>query len=297
MVNDKIKTAITLFAIIFALSWIIAGLFKLEIKVGNVALIKINAPIAIEKTDFFTGETVSSESIVKFIEDANENPDIKAILIDINSPGGSPVASAEIAEAIKKVNKTKVALIREMATSGAYWVASSADEIVAHPLSITGSIGVLGSYLEFSKLLENYNITYRRLVAGEYKDIGTPFKELTEDEKMILQDIINKIQKYFISDVATNRNLSDKQVKEIATGRIYLGLDAKEIGLVDVLGGKAEAEKIIKEKTNLTEIIYSEYVEKKRITDILSTIFKETGFFIGEGINSGALKEEYNIKT
>lgn len=295
--NDRIKTAIILLAIIFAISWIVAGIFKMGIKVGNVALIKINGPITAEGEDFLNTNTISSADIVKFIEDADENREIKAIFVEINSPGGSAVASAEIVSALKKTNKTKVALIREIGTSGAYWVASASDKIVAHPLSVTGSIGVLGSYLEFSKLLERFNITYERLVAGKYKDIGSPLKELSEDEKRILQEAIDSIQAYFLADVAKNRNLPEAVLDDISTGRIYIGIDAKKLGLVDVLGGKDEAEQLVKEMANITEITYVPYEKKRALSELLRNIFKETGFFVGKGIGDEIIKDDYIIKT
>ncbi len=290
--NERIKTAIILLAIIFAISWIIAGIFKMELKLGNVAFIKINGPITTEGEDFLNSNTIGSADVVKFIEDADENPEIKAILVEINSPGGSAVASAEIVSALKKTNKTKVVFIREIGTSGAYWIATASDKIVAHPLSVTGSIGVLGSYLEFSKLLERYNITYERLVAGKYKDIGSPLKELSEEEKKILQEAIDSIHEYFLYDVAKNRNLSADVVNEISTGRIYLGMDAKKLGLIDVLGGKDEAEQIVKAMANITEITYVEYEKKKALSEILRNIFKETGFFVGKDIGDELITED-----
>ena len=147
---------------------------------GNVALIPIDGIIVGAKDSEYIFETItSSPETVEFIEKANKNPNIKAIILEINSPGGSAVASEEIANAVKKTNKTTVAWVREIGTSGAYWVASSSDYIVANRVSITGSIGVIASYLEFAGLIERYNITYQRLVSGKYKDIGSPFKEMT----------------------------------------------------------------------------------------------------------------------
>src|SRR3989338_367748 len=132
---------------------------------GNVALIPIHGVIAVGdegSSSFFESATASSETI-KFIEKADKNPSIKAIILEINSPGGSAVASEEIANAVKKVNKTTVAWVREAGASGAYWVASASDHIVASRMSVTGSIGVISSYLEFEGLVNRYNLTYRRL--------------------------------------------------------------------------------------------------------------------------------------
>ena len=127
---------------------------------GNVALIDITGTIvAADDTDFLFEDVTSSDDIRKLIRRAAKNDKIKAIIFRINSPGGSAVASDEIASEIKKVNKTTVAWIREIGTSGAYWIASSTDHIVANRMSITGSIGVIASYLGFSGFLEEHNVT------------------------------------------------------------------------------------------------------------------------------------------
>src|SRR3972149_2081793 len=155
---------------------------------GNVAVIPIEGVIMGSDSSGLFEETVTSKDTIKLIEKAEKNPSIKAVLFEINSPGGSAVASEEIANAIRKINKTKAALIREVGASGGYWIASSTDYVVANRVSITGSIGVIASYLEFPGLLGEYNVTYRRLVAGKYKDIGSPFKEMTDEEQKLFQE-------------------------------------------------------------------------------------------------------------
>lgn len=273
--NDKIKNTIIILIIILLISYLAASIFKMkEGGFGNVALIKISGLIVSEGADSIFAEKMAvSEEIVRDIEKADADEGIKAVIFEINSPGGTAVASAEIAEAVKKVNKTTVALIREAGTSGAYWIASACDKIVAHPLSITGSIGVIGSYLEFSGLLERYNISYERLVAGEHKDMGTPLKELTESEREILQSILYQMHDYFIKQVAENRELSEDYVREIATGRIYLGKEAKEIGLVDVLGSKDEAIALIKQEANLSVVEFVRYKRQKSLLSSLAGVF------------------------
>src|SRR3989344_382548 len=210
-----------------------------ELLDGNVALISVDGIIVGGKgDDYFFESVASSPDIIELIEEADENSNIEAIIFEINSPGGSAVASEEIASAIKKINKTTVAWIREVGASGGYWVASSTDYIVANRASITGSIGVIASYLEFPGLLEEYNVTYRRLVSGRYKDIGSPFKEMTEEENAIFQQTLDELRDYFVDEVAKNRNMSRKDVDKIANGLFFLGSQAKGLGFVDELGGK-----------------------------------------------------------
>src|SRR3989338_241632 len=199
------------------LGFIAVGIISLFVGVdveslsGNVALIPVEGIILGSDDSGSLFETVaSSQDIIELIEKADSNPGIKAIILRVNSPGGTGVASDEIATAVRKTNKTTVAWIREIGTSGAYWVASSADYVVANRISVTGSIGVIASYLEFPGLLEEYNVTYRRLVAGKYKDLGSPFREMTEEEKTIFQQDLDLMKDYFVSEVAKNRKMSRK---------------------------------------------------------------------------------------
>ena len=253
---------------------------------GNVALIPIEGVIvSSDDADFLFESVTSSTDAVELIEKANKNPNIKAIILEINSPGGSAVASEEIANAVKKANKTTVAWVREAGASGAYWVASAADYVVANRVSITGSIGVIASYLEFPGLLEEYNVTYQRLVSGKYKDIGSPYKEMTDEEKAIFQENLDSIRDYFVSEVAKNRNLNKKDVDKIANGLFYLGVQAKELGLVDELGSKDEAIAYIEAKEKIkAEIV--EYKKEEGLLDILRDVMGRQSFFIGKGIGS-----------
>lgn len=253
---------------------------------GNVALIPIEGIIlGTEDSEFLFESVTASPETVEFIEKANSNPSIKAIILEINSPGGSAVASEEIAKAVGKSNKTTVAWIREVGASGAYWVASSSDYIVANRVSITGSIGVIASYLEFPGLLERYNITYQRLVSGKYKDIGSPYKEMSDEEKAIFQQNLDIIRDYFVSEVAKNRNLNRKDVDRMANGLFYLGVQAKELGLVDELGGKDEVVKYIEAKEGIKADI-AEYRKERTLLDVLSEVFSRQSFFMGKGIGS-----------
>ncbi len=284
--------AIFVLFLLSILGFIAVGIISLFVGVdieslsGNVALIPIEGVIlGSEDSEFLFESITSSLETVEFIEKAEKNPNIKAIILEINSPGGSAVASEEIANAVKKTNKTTVAWVREVGASGAYWIASASDHIVANRVSITGSIGVIASYLEFPGLLERYNISYRRLVSGKYKDIGSPFKEMTDEEKEIFQRNLDEIRDYFVSEVAKNRNLNKKDVDKIANGLFYLGSEAKELGLVDELGGKDEVIAYIEKKEGIkAEVV--EYKKEKTLFDILSDVISKQSFFVGKGIGS-----------
>jgi protease-4 len=255
---------------------------------GNVAVIDVDGIITSAKTGIFSAPVASSTDIAKLIEKADKDDGVKAMVLMINSPGGSAVASDEIAQAVKAANKTTVAVIREAGASGAYWVASAADHVIANKASLTGSIGVRASYLEFPGLLQEYNITYRRLVAGKHKDMGSPFRELTPEEQELFQEVLDEMHDLFINEVASNRNMDYDAVAEIATGQFFTGLKAKKLGLVDELGGKKEAKAYIERTLNITAEL-KPYKKPKTLFESITGGVSEHMYSIGRGIGDSLL--------
>lgn len=290
---EKKRISIGLIILIVILALIVLGfvsctvsLFVDVVPSGNVALIPIEGQLVAGSADGILSSGVSSKDIVNLVEKADKNPSVKAIILEINSPGGSVIATKEIGDAVKRAHKPTYSLIREVGASGGYWIASATDKIIADELSVTGSIGVLSSYVEFAGLLERYNMTYQRLVSGKYKDMGSPFKEMTTDERELLMQKILKIHEYFIKEVAANRKLDVEHVRKLATGEFYLGSEALELGLIDALGNKQTVIEIIKKELNMTEVEIAEYRKTKTLKDIFSEVFSEQFFFIGRGIGS-----------
>lgn len=254
-----------------------------EFQTGNVAVIPIHGAITVGNGDMWSSQMVQSSQIMKFLDKAEEDDMIKAVVLDIDSPGGAPVASDEIAKAVKMMKKPVVGVIREVGASGAFWIATAADKLYANRMSITGSIGVIGSQLEFAGLMKDYNVTYRRLVAGKYKDAGTPFKEMSKEEQEKFQKLLDDLHKEFIKGVAYNRNMEFEDVEKHADGFIFLGGQAKEYGFVDELGGITDAVKYLENELNIT----AETVEYKKtpgIGDLLGTMSTEGFYSIGKGI-------------
>ena len=278
---------------LFLISFIVSKLDTKEAIIQNkIAVIPIKGAITVEGTgDFFGGGGVSSNTVVEFIKKSNEDDGIKGIILEINSPGGGVVASEEIANAVKESEKPVVSWIREVGASGAYWIASASDVIVADPLSLTGSIGVVSSYLGFGGFIEEHNITYERLVSGKYKDTGTPFRGLKEDEREILQNKLDIVYDYFISDVANNRGMEKEKIQEIATGMFYLGSEAKELGLIDSLGGKDTALEAMKELTGFEELQLVSFQERRSLLEALRGVSAFNSFYIGKGIGSEMSKQ------
>ncbi|MCW1296738.1 MAG: signal peptide peptidase SppA [Candidatus Parvarchaeota archaeon] len=270
----SLKKEIQIFLILLIFSILLAVVLgsMFSIHYGNTMIIPIKGEITMSGTSSLFTSISNGDDILEQIDQAAKNPNVKAVILDINSPGGTVVAVEQIVNKLKELNKTKVALIRETGASGAYWIASAADKIVADQFSILGSIGVTASYLEYSGLMERFNVSYVRIVSGEHKDIGSPYKKPTEKELTDLQDMVNAIHEKFVSDISKNRNLDINFVKNISDGSIFLGEKAKELGLIDYLGGKETAFNVTKEIANLTEIIPFEAKKKIGLFDLISML-------------------------
>lgn len=200
-------------------------------------------------------DIVASEKITHYIQEANDDDKIKAILVEVDSSGGLPVAGEEIAHALKTAKKPSVVVIRQNGLSSAYWAASGAGHIFASRNSDIGSIGVTASYLDnVDKNLKNGS-KYIQLSVGKYKDTGNPDKPLTDDEKALIMRDIKIVHQNFIDDVAKYRNIPVNDVQKIADGSSVLGDKAVELKLIDEIGGLSDAknyiENLIKEKPEI----------------------------------------------
>ncbi len=278
--------------------FMIAGLILFAVKSAGSEEAGIGKPaIALIPMygEIMPGGAIDPTVYTNLIKEADEAYSTRAIILEINSPGGTVVASKEIADAVKNTKKPTVAWIREVGASGAYWIASAADKIVADEASITGSIGVTGSYLQFSELFEDYGITYERLVSGTYKDTGSPFKNLSELERSYLQAKIDRINIFFIDAIAENRNMDASTVNALANGQIFLGIEAKEAGLVDVLGGKEEARKTAEELAGLKSSKLVRHAPSLSILDLMGAKISSFAYWIGQGI--GASLDPTNKNT
>jgi protease IV len=263
---------------------------------GNVALIKVNGIITTQtSSSMFGSNDVSSADIMDLLNNIKNDRSISAVIIEINSPGGSGVASDEISRAIKSLNKTTVSYIRDIGASGGYWVASASDHIIANRLSFVGSIGVMGSYLEFSGLLDDFNITYNRFVGGEYKDFGSPFRKPEESESAMFQNQIDQVHDIFIKEIAENRNMKEKDVREIAHGMIFTGVQAKELGLIDEFGGRQEAITYLEDKLNVSVNII-EFRKKVTFLDMLMGVMSSRSYNVGRGIGDSVVKSSIERK-
>lgn len=190
------------------------------------------------------GSTVTPEYVIDQLIEAEKNLNVRAILLRINSGGGSAAASQEIFEELKKVEKPVVVSVSDMCASGAYYIACAADKIMANRSSSVGSIGVIMQIANLEELYEKLGIDYTTIKQGKYKDVGSSDRPLTDEEEKLLRDQTFEVYEQFIQDVSDSREIPIAKVREIATGWVYLGTEALELGLIDDIGTYRDAEKL-----------------------------------------------------
>ena len=205
----------------------------------NVAEVAVEGPITRDgggSNPLPTGPVgATADEIAEQIEAADEDPAADALVVKLNTPGGEVVPSEDIRNAAERFDGPTVAYATDVCASGGYWIASGCDEIWAREPSIVGSIGVIGSRPNVADLADRLGVSYEQFTAGEYKDAGTPLKEIEDDEREYLQGLIDGLYDRFVDRVAEGRELSEGEIRE-TEARIYLGTDAAEMGLVDELG-------------------------------------------------------------
>jgi len=240
----------------------------------RIALVPIKGMIFFEEVStFFPTRMASSVEIVRLLKKVKKNKKVKALVLEINSPGGPPFPCKEIAEAVKEVGKPTVAWVRETAASGGYWIASAAHVIVADTLSTIGSVGVASLRPDFSELLKKIGVDVNVITSGIQKRFGFPFIAPTEEERKTTEEEIKIIQQMFLKEIKGNRNLSDEVIEQISSGRTYFGEEAKNVGLVDELGGKDKAFEIAAKKAGLKAYRILDNTQRLRKRGILSRLF------------------------
>ncbi|AIM15897.1 signal peptide peptidase SppA [Neobacillus sp.] len=179
-------------------------------------------------------------SFMKKLKQIKEDDTVKGVIIQVNSPGGGVVESAEIHKELKEIQKeTKKPIyisMGSMAASGGYYISTAAKKIYASPETMTGSLGVIMQGINYEKLAEKYGVEFVTIKSGEYKDIMSPTREMTEEERQILQQMIDNSYNGFVKVIAEGRGMSEEKVREIADGRVYDGRQAKELNLIDGFG-------------------------------------------------------------
>lgn len=201
------------------------------------------------------GTLTSSDPMLKQLRKFGKKSNIKAIVLRINSPGGAVAPAQEIYREIKKVRRKKpvVASMETVGASAAYYIASSADEIVCSEGTITGSIGVIMLLTDLQELIKHIGVSVSVIKAGKFKDIGSAVRPLSDEERRILETFAHEIHEQFIKDVANGRKgkIDIEKLRTIADGRFFTGAKAKEMGLVDTIGNFYDAVKIAARKAGI----------------------------------------------
>ncbi len=248
-----------------------------------VAVVDISTPLTVEgmPTTIFDLGYPGSEELALTIEEINERDDVGAVVFVFNSPGGSVVATREVYQAVDDLDKPSVSYFREVAASGAYYVASGTDYIVSDPDALTGSIGVIATVTSMSGLFEKLGVNVTAIKSGEHKDIGSSFRNMTDVEQQIMQALVDEIYEEFRGVVVENRKgkLNMALFENVTDGRILSGRQAEKAGLVDELGTKKDA---VMKAADLANISYTDYKDIR--VCYVDTMPAEGGFFSAESM-------------
>lgn len=209
----------------------------------KIVVLPLNGEIVSQDADSsafsLSSGVISTDRVLPVLRQLQHDDSVKAVIMYINSPGGAVVATDELYRAAQELKSQKpvVAVFRDVAASGGYYLAMASNRIVANPATITGSIGVITQTTQLSGLYQKLGVEVNTFKSGEFKDIGSPSRSMTPEEQAIIQSVIGDSYEQFVQAVATGRNWSLDKTRAIADGRIVSGKQALELGLVDELGG------------------------------------------------------------
>lgn len=258
---------------------VIAGTFN------RIAVIEVDGEITTgENTQniLFGGRTVGSDTVVKEIDNAMNDPYVKALIVRINSPGGSPVGSAHVYSKLMQARdkgKFVVASMGNVAASGGYYIAAASDKILADPSSLTGSIGVIGNIPVLAEVYKKLGITSEVYKEGEHADMFSGIRKFSAAERKAMMDLLDESYKDFVNSVAVGRKMKTSEVEAIAEGRVYTGNQAIKIGLVDKLGSFSDAVDVAADATSIRG--EPQLVFYRRSPSFLYQLGMATGAFLG----------------
>ncbi len=225
---------------------------------GKILLLNVSGIISEESGGGIVEEPDMVAQIKEELLKAERDQSVVAVVLNINSPGGTVTASDliyyEILQFKERTGKKVIASISGLGASGAYYIAMASDRIVAHPTAITGSIGVIMLHINVHGLLEKIGVGAEAIKSGSHKDVGSPFREMTPEDRGILQGMINTMQGRFLEVVAKGRKeMTEEQIKEISDGRIFTTAEAKRLNLIDQIGHLDHAINLAKQEAGIAE--------------------------------------------
>ncbi|RFU66201.1 signal peptide peptidase SppA [Bacillus sp. V59.32b] len=219
-----------------------------------------------ETTPLMSTGAYNHRAFMEKLQMAKEDNDIKGIVLQVNSPGGGVVESAEIYDKINEIKqdskKPVYVSMGSMAASGGYYISAPADKIYASPETLTGSLGVIMQGYNYEKLAEKYGVEFVTIKSGPYKDIMSPNREMTEEERKILQSMIDNSYDQFVKIIADGRGMPEADVRKLADGRIYDGRQAKEANLVDDFGHLADVTDAMKKELDIPDAQVVRYTDE-----------------------------------
>ncbi len=197
--------------------------------------------------------SVDAEDVMKLVKRYEDDSDMKAVVVRIDSPGGAVAPSQEIYDELRKLAeaKTVVCSMGNVAASGGFYVAMACDKIVAEPGTLTGSIGVISQFPNLKGLAEKLNVKMETVKSGKLKDAGNPFRDMTPEDRAYWQSLVDDVYRQFVGAVVDSRGLDESEVKKFADGRVLTGEQAQKLGLVDVIGNFHDAVDVAKEQAGL----------------------------------------------
>jgi protease-4 len=217
----------------------------------KIAVLPVAGTIASEAPGALGAATASPETLRNQLRQANEDRRVKAVVLEVDSPGGGVVPTDQMHDSIQdfkeETGKPVVVSMGQTAASGGYYISTAADRIFANANTLTGSLGVIFEYLNFTEAAEEYGIQQEVVKSGPFKDIGSPTREPTEEELEILQAYVDEGYDQFVQVIVEGRDLPEQIVRELADGRVYSGQQAETLGLVDELGDLERATEVSKE--------------------------------------------------
>lgn len=270
----KVSRPLTALAFLFLAAVVLIFLLAdlLSFGGGCVGVVKVEGPIMSESPSFFAS-IASGQAIAKQLRGAKDNPEVSVVLLEVNSPGGSAVASKEVFDAVQALEKPVVAYLGEVAASGGYYVAAPADYIVANPNTITGSIGARATILNYEELFEKLGLREETIKTGEMKDVGSGSRNLTPEERQLLQDIIQETFENFKADVELGRQGKlTAAYNEALDARILSAKMALNAGLVDELGTRQRALEKAMELGKLEEELVCDLTPPATWTDLFASM-------------------------
>ena len=235
------------------------------------------------------GIILDPQPVVEKLVKLRKNGTVKAIVLRIDSPGGGVGPAQEIFSEVKKAQKEKkvLASMGSVAASGGYYIACAADTIMANPGTITGSIGVIMESLNAEELLHKLGLRSMVVKSGKHKDLGSPLRAMTEEEKKLLQGVLDSVHGQFIQAVAEGRKLPVEKVRELADGRIFSGDQARNLGLIDELGSLEDAIALAAKMAGIRGEPEVLYAEKKRFS-LIDFLLQESISRLAEGLRESA---------